>query len=88
MKTPADRARAFRARRRKGRSVWPVEVADEALASALIDAGMVDPDSTDPADYHAAAAKVLSAFAERFSVTRYATWLRREGKLDGKGDDQ
>ncbi|MDP2738295.1 MAG: hypothetical protein Q8O82_06200 [Pseudorhodobacter sp.] len=77
----AARARRWRQRQRHGLAVWHVEVADHRLAEALIESGLVDPDSTDPADYARAAGVLLNQFAENFSVTRYADWLRKQDKV-------
>jgi hypothetical protein len=79
--TQAERARLFRKRQRRGLAVWKIEVADHRLTEALIQSGLVDPDATDPTIYAKAAGEVLNQFAENFSVTRYADWLKKQDRL-------
>lgn len=81
MESGKERQARWRARQRKGRAIWPVEVPDLALAEALIEAGMVDSESADPAEFHRAAASILADFAARFSVTRYAKRLKEQDRI-------
>lgn len=76
----AERARRFRQRQNRGIAVWRIEVDESALAAALIEAGLVDPNTATQSDYQAAAANVLSEFYRNNSVTRYGQWLARRGK--------
>jgi len=55
----AARARRWRNWQRAGLVVWHLELPENELAGAIIDAGLVHPDSTDPAEYHKAAVTVL-----------------------------
>lgn len=77
----ADRQRRFRRRRRRGVTVWPIEVPAVELQDALVEAGLVEADAP-PEAYRTAAARVLSDFVSRYNVTRYGRWLSRHGKTD------
>ena len=76
----AAHQRRWRDRQRRGLVVWRLEVPENELAGAFIDAGLVHPDSADTADYQRAAVAVLLQWAAQHSVMPYARWLDGRAK--------
>ena len=84
----AAHQRRWRDRQRRGLAVWRLEVPEHEMAEAFISAGLVSPDSTDPADYHKAAVAVLLQWAAHNSVRPYARWLDGRAKPKAATKDE